>query len=69
MHVRMLAVALAIGFIVGCNCGGGMSDPCAGTKCGPGLVCDPVLAKCVVDTGAGGGGKGAGSVITTFDIH
>jgi hypothetical protein len=56
MHVRMLAVALAIGFIVGCNCGGGMSDPCAGTKCGPGLVCDPVLAKCVVDTGAGGGG-------------
>lgn len=61
MHLRFLAVALAIGFIAGCNCGGGMSDPCAGTKCGPGLVCDPVLVKCVVDTGAGGGGGTTGT--------
>ncbi|MEW6431489.1 MAG: hypothetical protein AB1730_08250 [Myxococcota bacterium] len=61
MHLRILVVALAIGFVAGCNCGGGTGDPCAGTKCGPGLVCDPVTVKCVLDKGTGGG-AGGGSV-------
>jgi len=65
MHVRILLAALALGFVVGCNCGGtGTMDPCAGVKCGPGLTCDPDLVKCVVagsDGGAGGGATGGGA--------
>jgi hypothetical protein len=69
MHIRLLAVALAIGFIAGCNCGGTTStDPCLSVKCGPGLVCDPELVKCVVEGSGGGtggstgGGSGGGAV-------
>ncbi|MCC6336771.1 MAG: hypothetical protein IT380_22615 [Myxococcales bacterium] len=61
MHIRLLLLALTIGFVAGCNCGGGTgSDPCVGVKCGPGLTCDPMLGKCVVEGSGGGSGGGAG---------
>ncbi|MDP3500851.1 MAG: hypothetical protein Q8S33_10980 [Myxococcales bacterium] len=55
---RLLFVlsAFSVGFVA-CQCG--PADLCEGTRCGPGLTCDPKTGSCVLG-GTGGGLSGVG---------
>lgn len=54
-----LVVSFAVFTIAACQCGG--SSLCEGTRCGPGLTCDPQTGGCVIDLNAGGGLSFGGS--------
>lgn len=56
---RLVLIPLVAAVWVSCQCGG--TNRCEGTRCGPGLTCDPMTGNCVgVGSGGGLGGEGGG---------
>ncbi len=63
MNFRAFVVGFVLCTWLGCQCGPGTTDLCAGVRCGNGLTCDPTNGKCstgVSTDGGTGGGSGTG---------
>jgi hypothetical protein len=61
---RALFVFVVSASWAACQCGGS-TNLCEGTKCGPGLTCDPKTGACVLSgTGGGLSGTGGGAAAT-----